>query len=498
MRFIGLLALSTLCSCGVAPEESAEPVAKKEDALTSLTSGTFWALTPGTPTFPTPVPVCFTTTGFDAEKQIAMDAIRQTWGRVLNVDFTFYTCTPGLQAVRVAVVGATTAEGGFETRVGKNGTYLASGVSTTWRFNVLGFGFPRDRIRYLAVTSFGHVLNFMKEDNHPQAGFCSAGGSSGISPLGAFDMQSLMLAGNGTCSNRYGNARGYLSPGDRANARTIYGTRPFRAPGDFAGQGLASSAVFRPGSGTWFIADGVTPPTSWGQAGDVPVGGDYNGDGKNDVAVYRPSASGGFPDGMWFIGDNETFPIQWGTPTDIPVPCDYNGDGKTDVAVYRPSSKTWIIRNQFNLVWGEPGDFLVPGDYNGDGRCEPAVFRPSTGQWFVAVGSGAYDFTLGGPGEIPVPGDYAGEGMMRPAVWKPSTGMWTFAVNPPSFPGGMLRLGQAGDIPVPGNYDGNGIDIPAVFHAEPGNTLFRKLNATQAWGQPGDIPVLGRRMTPVP
>ena len=45
---------------------------------------------------------------------------------------------------------------------------------------------------------------------------------------------------------------------------------------------------------------------------------------------------------MWFIGDNETFPIQWGARSDVPVPCDYNGDGKADVAVYRPSTKEWF------------------------------------------------------------------------------------------------------------------------------------------------------------
>ena len=73
----------------------------------------------------------------------------------------------------------------------------------------------------------------------------------------------------------------------------------------------------------------------------------------------------------------------FGDPSDIPMPGDYNGDGVTDIAVYRPTSGQWFVRNQFAVSFGDPGDIPVPADYNGDGKMDVAVYRLSTGQWFV-------------------------------------------------------------------------------------------------------------------
>ena len=237
--------------------------------------------------------------------------------------------------------------------------------------------------------------------------------------------------------------------------------------GDYDGDGKSDMAVWRPSTGRWDVR-GVTS-ASWGVSGDQPVPGDYGDDGRTDMAVWRPST------GQWYLrGIGST---SYGIAGDKPVPADYNGDGSTDIAVWRPSTGTWYVRGQAAVSWGRSGDIPVAGDYNGDGRAELAVWRPSTGQWYVRGGSTT---TLGRSGDQPVLADYTGDGRADISIWRPSTGAWWRA-------GRSVTYGVSSDLPVPADYDGDGSTDVAVWRPSTGQWYVRG-SSPATFGRTGDLP----------
>jgi hypothetical protein len=106
-----------------------------------------------------------------------------------------------------------------------------------------------------------------------------------------------------------------------------------------------------------------------------------------------------------------TVTLALGTPTDIPVPGDYDGDGVTDIAVFQPATSTWVARLSSQdlkattlATLGGAGDTPVSADYDGDGKADLAVFHD--GLWRILASSVNYssgiDLSWGRRADVPL------------------------------------------------------------------------------------------------
>ncbi|CAN5365612.1 hypothetical protein BH10ACI3_BH10ACI3_21210 [soil metagenome] len=263
---------------------------------------------------------------------------------------------------------------------------------------------------------------------------------------------------------------------------------------DYDGDGRSDVSVYRPSNGLWYLQRSTAGETAtqFGISTDKIAPADFDGDGKTDVAVYRQAS------GTWYIYNSATATYTttgFGIAEDLPAPGDYDGDGKADIAIYRPSTGTWWLnRSTAGLTavqFGLAGDVPVPGDYDGDGKADLVVYRPSNGVWYMQRSTaGGYAIQFGNSTDKIVPADYDGDGKMDVAVYRPSQGTW-YSVNSSNGAYPVQVFGLSDDIPVPGDYDGDGKADVGIFRPSNGqwwlNRTTSGLTVTQ-FGSNGDKP----------
>jgi predicted transcriptional regulator len=276
-----------------------------------------------------------------------------------------------------------------------------------------------------------------------------------------------------------------------------------------------SCGVYSIGAAWIFSANGGTP-------GDVDVKSDFDGDGRSDFAVYRPTT------GEWFVRYSSLqyvvgagpYRYEWGLPGDVPLVADFDGDRRTDLTVFRQATGEWFIRysslgyatgaGAWLFQWGLAGDKPVVADFDGDGKTDLAIYRPTTGEWYFRYSSrqfivDAADFRAqwGLLGDTPVAADYDGDGRTDFAVYRPTTGEWFIRYSSKGFAVGAgdwwFQWGLPGDRPQLADFDGdNRIDL-TVYRPSSGEWLVRY--STQGfevgagewrfqWGLAGDTPVV--------
>ncbi len=279
-------------------------------------------------------------------------------------------------------------------------------------------------------------------------------------------------------------------------------------------------------SGRWTLVDAngqrieASDVMTLGEDGATALTGDFDGDGKDQAAIY--AAGQWFVDlngnGVWDAGD---LWIQLGTQLDRPVVGDWDGDGKDDIAIFGrqwerdpqkikrdpglpdPDNKRRRIVENRNLAayekeigedrkrllrrgtqgelradavdhvfsYGEQIDTPIAGDWNGDGIDQIAIFRE--GVWMLdSDGDGRWTADndtraeFGLPGDEPVVGDFNGDGIdeigvVRGDLWIIDTdGDRKITANDTQIE--VPR--QNGDSqPITGDWDGDGKDEPGYY-----------------------------------
>src|SRR5688572_26241940 len=123
--------------------------------------------------------------------------------------------------------------------------------------------------------------------------------------------------------------------------------------------------VYRPITGQWiFLTENVTGELAFsvnfgGQPADLPVTGDWDGDGRTDIGVFR---NGTFHLALLKGNGGPVFlqlltPFTFGQAGDLPVGGDWDGDGKHDVGVFRPGATGRFLLRQPMRIFPLPQTF---------------------------------------------------------------------------------------------------------------------------------------------
>ena len=244
------------------------------------------------------------------------------------------------------------------------------------------------------------------------------------------------------------------------------------------------------------VISSFTAPGGY-QTGDLPVMGDWNGDGHTKAGIYRPS------NGMWYLDanndgvyDNGDYAYQFGgLAGDMPVAGDWNAvpgvsGHKSCIGIYRSAGSVWLLDLNCNGVYeGSPtdaffpfgglaGDVPVAGNWTG-GTTRVGVVRvyapngiPQGNPFFWVLDSADANAGPLATTHQPAPGAFAFGGLPGDVYL---TGDWN---NSGAAKAGIFRSGAAGVQPFQWVLDANGAHTPDVVF-----NLF---------GLTGDVAVTGK------
>jgi hypothetical protein len=159
----------------------------------------------------------------------------------------------------------------------------------------------------------------------------------------------------------------------------------------------------------------------------------------------------------------------YGLPGDIPLFGDWDGNGVRTPGVVR--GNTWLLRNSNStgnadivFQFGLAGDTPIAGDWDGDGKDTPGVVR--AGQWYLrdstTTGSADDQFGFGAPADVPLVGDWDGDSDDNPGVARAGScfdcfDYWFLRTENNTGDANIAPFVAASDKAVPGDWDGDGV-----------------------------------------
>ena len=196
--------------------------------------------------------------------------------------------------------------------------------------------------------------------------------------------------------------------------------------GDWDCDGIDTPGLYRSEDGYVYLRNSNSQGVAdvrffFGDPGDLPLAGDFNGDMCDTVSIYRPSQ------GRFFVinelgsddlglGEAES-DYQFGNLGDKPFVGDFDGDGVDTVGLHRESTGLVYYVNSHrdgvadgSFLFGNPADRLIAGDWSGDGVDTPGVFRPLQGKVYLrytnAAGVADDEFLYGASRMQPLAGRF--------------------------------------------------------------------------------------------
>ncbi len=206
-------------------------------------------------------------------------------------------------------------------------------------------------------------------------------------------------------------------------------------------------------------------------------------------------------EGVWTLWSDlawgaETTSFYFGNPGDVPFMGDWNGDGTSTPGLYRQSDGYVYVRNSntqgvadIEFFFGDPGDVPLVGDFDGDGRDSVSIWRAAEATVYIinelgedgaGLGAADYSFAFGNPGDTPFVGDFDGDGVDSVGLHRVATGFAYFRnSNTTGIADASFFFGDAGDQILAGDWEGDGIDTVAVYRPST-RTLYVNFENEQA------------------